>query len=281
MAASPESVPGPTKPIYQYDETLRTQVVRTTLIRPFSELAEHEQAAFKQSDESTFAVETNETIFYAQGGGQPFDIGYMSWIGDDQKTVKFFVDAVRYGNDGRILHFGHFSDPTATFPLGSMLEQHIDGARRDLNSRIHTAGHTIALSVRRLAETTHDLRVTEVKAQHYPDVAFVEFHGIIDSKHKDAIQNQATKFVQEALPVKLYWYKPEELAENGVITAEGIPIVAGVDGNVRVVDIVGAGAYPCGGTHVPSTSHVGEIVIKGIKGKKGITKISYSVGGKT
>ena len=63
----------------------------------------------------------------------------------------------------------------------------------------------------------------------------------------------------------------------GVITAEGMPIVAGPDGKVRVVDIVGAGAYPCGGTHVPDTSYVGEMTVKNIKRQKGVSKISYAV----
>ena len=101
---------------------------------------------------------------------------------------------------------------------------------------------------------------------------------MLDSKYKDAIQTQSSRYVGDALPIELSWYKPEELKDNGVILAEGMPIVTGNDGKVRVVDIVGAGAYPCGGTHVPDTSVVRKIVVKGIKRQKGNSKISYSIG---
>jgi Ser-tRNA(Ala) deacylase AlaX len=66
---------------------------------------------------------------------------------------------------------------------------------------------------------------------------------------------------------------------SDVIVAEGMPVLSGIDGMVRIVDIVGAGAYPCGGTHTPDTSFVGEIKIRTIKRQKGMSKISYEVDG--
>ena len=268
----------PTKAIYQYEEGLRTHIARVVAIQPLSVLSDAEQGLFKTGSENTYALETNETIFYAQGGGQPFDTGYIEATSHGEKRPQFIVEAVRNASEGRILHFGHFEDPiTAKLEAGDMVEQHIDGAKRDLNSRIHTAGHIIALSIRRLAQQEPYLKVTELKAQHYPDTSFVEFQGSIDGRFKEAIQNQASQYVKDALPVKLSWYLPEELRSHAVIMAEGMPIIAGADGKVRVVDIVGAGAYPCGGTHVPDTSRVGEVVVKSIKRQKGSSKVSYAV----
>ncbi|KAI7284993.1 hypothetical protein KC345_g1991 [Hortaea werneckii] len=268
----------PTKAIYQYEEGLRTHIARVVAIQPFSALSDAERGLFKTGAENTYALETNETIFYAQGGGQPFDTGYIETANQGDKRPKFNVEAVRNASEGRILHFGHFEDPTTKeLEAGDMVQQHIDGAKRDLNSRIHTAGHIIALSIRQLAQQEPDLNVTELKAQHYPDASFVEFQGSIDGKFKEAIQNQASQYVKDALPVKLSWYLPEELYSQAVITAEGMPIVAGADGKVRVVDIVGAGAYPCGGTHVPDTSRVGDVVVKSIKRQKRNSKVSYAV----
>ncbi|GAB1741729.1 hypothetical protein NU219Hw_g7141t1 [Hortaea werneckii] len=268
----------PTKAIYQYEEGLRTHIARVVALQPFSALSDVERGLFKTGSENTYALETNETIFYAQGGGQPFDTGYIEAVSYGHKRSKFIVEAVRNASEGRILHFGHFEDPAAVnLEADDMVEQHIDGAKRDLNSRIHTAGHIIALSIRKLVQQELDLNVTELKAQHYPDASFVEFQGSIDGKFKEAIQRQSTQSVKDALPVKLSWYLPDELHSQAVITAEGMPIVAGADGKVRVVDIVGAGAYPCGGTHVPDTSRVGEIVVKSIKRQKGNSKVSYAV----
>lgn len=273
------AAPG-TKLVYQYEEALRKHLTRIHRVRNFSDLAPEEQALFKSGNEKTVVVETLETIFYAQGGGQPFDTGCMMNADDTQKKQTFSVEAVRYGSEGWVLHFGHFSNNKQgieAFKEGDMVEQYVDGARRDQNSRVHTAGHCIGLAVRRLVERTPDLNVTELKATHYPDASFVEFKGSIDGEYKDAIQSAASKYVSDAMPIELYWFIPEELKNNGVITAEGMPIVTGADGKVRVVDIVGAGAYPCGGTHVPDTSYIGEVVLRNVKRQKGNTKITYEI----
>lgn len=275
MSSKPIASAAPAKTIYQWDETLREHLTRVANLRPFSALAAEEQALFKAATDQTQVLECAETIFYVQGGGQPFDTGYITTSGE--KGQRFNVEAVRYGGEGRVLHFGHFAHGSTHFEEGDMVEQHIDGARRDLNSRSHTAGHIIGLAVRRLAEQTSQLDVTELKASHYPDASFVEFRGIIDGKYKDAIQSRSSSFVSDALPIKLHWYRAEELGEKDVITAEGMPIVAGADGKVRVVDIVGAGAYPCGGTHVQHSGLVGGITVRNIKRQKGISKVSYAV----
>jgi Ser-tRNA(Ala) deacylase AlaX len=267
----------PTKPVYQYDEALRKHPTRITAIRSYHDLPEPEKALYKAGDEQTLVIEMNETIFYAQGGGQPFDVGTMIGRDSDDKEATFDVQSVRSAQEGRILHFGVLNGKSEMFANGSMVEQHIDGKRRDHNSRSHTAGHIVALAVRKLAETIPELRVIDLKAQHYPDASYVEFGGTIDGKFKDEIEKQTMTFVRDALPVKLYWLKPDEVATHDVITSPEMPVVSGQDGLVRIVDIVGAGAYPCGGTHVPDTLQVGEVTISRIKRQKGISRISYIV----
>ena len=281
MAAQINMSSPPTVQVYQYDETLREHPTRITSVCNYADISSEEQSLFKTGSVQTYAIEFSDTIFYVQGGGQPCDVGYISANTDADKSQMFNVEAVRYqdGIGGRVLHFGHFVDD-AQFQKGDMVTQHIDGERRNLNSRVHTAGHLVSLSVRRLAEQTPELDVAELKASHYPGASFVEFKGVIDNKYKDSIQSQASQFVSDALPVKLYWHTPEDLHKNGVITVEGMPLVAGHDGKVRVVDIVGAGAYPCGGTHTPDSSFVGAITVKSVKRQKGISKISYAVADK-
>lgn len=46
---------------------------------------------------------------------------------------------------------------------------------------------------------------------------------------------------------------------------------------IRVVNIVGAEVYPCGGTHVPGTKGCGKVVVKKISRAKGNSRVSYSV----
>lgn len=273
----------PTKAVYQIDETLRTHLTQVVLASPYKDLLEHEQALFSaavaghQDTHLCHIVVTKETIFYAQGGGQPCDIGTITArVGE--KDTQFNVEAVRLNTQGEILHFGTYNVPSDdAFEAGEMVEQRLDGSRRDLNSRNHTAGHIVALAVRRLAETESQLEVIDTKASHYPGACWVEFKGLIDSRFKNAIQDVASDFVKQAMPIKLYWYRPDELQDKNVITTEGMPILTGADGMVRVVDVEGAGAYPCGGTHVQDSSLVGALHVRSIKRQRGISKVSYNI----
>lgn len=92
------------------------------------------------------------------------------------------------------------------------MHQAIDREKRDLNSRIHTGGHLVGLAVRHLGGLIPD--VSELKAQHYPELSFVDFRGTIESKHKEAIEAKANDFVQSALPVKVYWWNEKERERN-------------------------------------------------------------------
>ena len=223
----------------------------------------------------------------------------MHSLAEDQEQdatsvpVRFAVHAVRHSvsSPGVILHVGRFeSGASQKFTVGQRVLQRIDGERRHLNSRIHTAGHIVGLAVRHLSQDSNGRSpvselagVTELKAQHYPDAAFVEFRGLIDGKHKAAIQAQCNTFVEQALPIKVYWWNEEELRERCAIVPENVavPVIPeggdGEPGLVRAVDIEGAGAYPCGGTHVADTSVVGKVELRKISRSKGITKVSYQI----
>jgi Ser-tRNA(Ala) deacylase AlaX len=261
-------------------------------------LSEIDRTLFKQvpHDPDHQVVVTAETIFYAQGGGQPSDTGTMHSVleGQDQNSLTdavaspFSVHAIRHSasSPGQILHLGRFEPGNSrTFTAGQSVRQAIDGEKRQLHSRIHDAGHILSLAVRHLSHGSGEepklAEVTELKAQHYPDAAFVEFRGLIDGKHKDAIQAQCDAFVSQALPIKVYWLNEAELREKCAIVPDNLATASdgGDDepGLFRVVDIEGAGAYPCGGTHVTDTSVVGKVEVRRITRSKGITKISYQV----
>lgn len=79
--------------------------------------------------------------------------------------------------------------------------------------------------------------------------------------------------LEKDLPVKVFWWTEKELRENCVhVPTE----MTAPDGELlRAVDIVGAGAYPCGGTHVASTKLCGKITVRKISRSKGTSRISY------
>ena len=193
---------------------------------------------------------------------------------DPDCQAAFTVPSIRHAADGQIFHLAKFGDTSSSsFSVGDEVEQAIDGEKRELHSRIHTAGHVVGLAVRHLTASLLD--VVEFKAQHYPDSAFVEFRGFIDGKHKEAVQAKAAQFVEQALPIKVYWWKEEELREKCIVVPAAVSIPK--DGLIRAVDIEGAGVYPCGGTHTADASVVGQINVRKISRRKRVSKVSYSI----
>lgn len=101
--------------------------------------------------------------------------------------------------------------------------------------------------------------VAEVKANHAPGMAFVEFRGLIAGEHKSIIQERVNELVQEKFPVRIYWWDEKAKAHCAALP-EGFSMPD--DGDVRVVDVEDVGAFPCRGTHLPTTGDIGSILVR-------------------
>ena len=91
----------------------------------------------------------------------------------------------------------------------------------------------------------------------------------------NAIQAQVDAFISQEIPVNAYFWNEAELREKYAVVPGAAAIPEGK--LVRVVDLVGAGAYPCGETHAPDTGKVGKVTIKKISRSKGNSKVSYTI----
>lgn len=256
--------------------------LRTELesIRPFSALEEENRAVFKDGGEDDYVVVTKETIFHPQGGGQPSDEGTISFS-DDETSVTLDIRAVRMDvvNTGLVLHLGRFKDPSAATKLepGQIVEQKIDAEKRLLYSRLHTAGHVLGSAVRHLLEKEIE-GFDELKASHFPDSAACEFRGLIEGKWKQPIQDRVDDYLRRAMPVEIDFWTEDDFRREGLerLIPDRSLLPPGED-RFRVVRIVGAEVYPCGGTHVETTDLCGPTTVKKIGRSKGISRVSYTV----
>lgn len=246
-----------------------------TAIRPFSALDEANRLLFKHGSDEHHVVVTEKTIFHPQGGGQPSDVGSMS----SAAGLVFDVQAVRMDalQDGQVLHFGRFTS-SPPFQPGESVEQAIDVDKRLLYSRLHTAGHVLGAAVRHLLEKEVP-GFDELKASHFPDSAACEFAGLIEAKWKDPIQRQVDAYVAAALPVEIAWWDEADFHRHGLarLIPDRAAVGAAPGDKFRVVNIVGAEVYPCGGTHVDTTDLCGETKVKKISRSKGQSRVSYTV----
>ncbi|MDO9328087.1 MAG: alanyl-tRNA editing protein [Pseudomonas sp.] len=129
--------------------------------------------------ENEFAVVLRATLFHPQGGGQPFDTG---WIGESQ-VLRVVQDP------DRIIHF-------VDRPIKpGMTQIRIDEQRRRFNSRMHSAGHLIGHFVQALGWMP-------AKAHHWPGEGRVQFKPLESAKEMDAemIQHGIEQWVAHDLP---------------------------------------------------------------------------------
>jgi len=188
-----------------------------------------------------------------------------------------------------VLHFGHFpsSTPPASFSEGAMIEQHINADKRLLYSRLHTAGHVLGAAVRHVLENKID-GFDELKANHFPDAAACEFKGLISGDQKAPIQAKLDEYVEKHMPVEVQFWSKDDFREHGLErlipddeTWEAIKETDREEeerlGRIRVVNIVGAEVYPCGGTHVEHTGECGKVTVRKIGRQKGTSRVGYAV----
>ncbi|CAG7564338.1 unnamed protein product [Fusarium equiseti] len=258
---------------FQRNAKLHSLVTKVTAIRPFNTLEEENRELFKQGTDDDFAVVTEQTIFHPQGGGQPSDIGKMgSEPGASFTVAAARMDAVR---DGQVLHFGKF-ESNKKFAEGDMVTTEIDAEKRLLYSRYHTAGHVLGSAVNHLLKDKVE-GFEELKASHFPDSASCEFQGLIEGKWKEPIQAKVDEFIAAKMPVEIEFWDEEDFKKNGLehLTPDASFVAPGE--KFRVVRIVGAEVYPCGGTHVDTTDLCGETTVRKISRSKGKSKVSYLV----
>jgi Ser-tRNA(Ala) deacylase AlaX len=266
---------------YQTQGSLSTLATKLLAITPFTRLAPSDQALFKAGTEDDIALVTAETIFHPQGGGQPSDTGSIT---SSSGETTFEVSAVRHDavNEGLVLHLGRYKQsPSKHFQVNDPVTLSIDAAQREYFSRLHTAGHVLGAAVRHLLESSIP-NFDELKASHFPDSAACEFQGLIDGSHKLAIQQKVDEYIARDMPVDIDFWDEEDFRREGlerlIPRDEKGKVVRRAEGEKhRVVKIVGAEVYPCGGTHVDSTKACGKVGVRKISRQKGNSRVSYNV----
>ncbi|TVY15111.1 Alanyl-tRNA editing protein AlaX-L [Lachnellula arida] len=255
---------------FQHSSSLHSLKAIVTSIRPFAALEEANRQLFKSGTDEDHVIVTDKTIFHPQGGGQPSDVGTINGQSDSSFAVQAVkMDAVR---DGQVLHFGRFtSSGTSLFKEGETVDEAIDVEKRLLYSRLHTAGHVLGAAVRHLLEAEVP-GFDELKASHFPDAASCEFQGVIEGKWKGPIQEKVDEYVKAKMPVEIGWWDEEDFRKNGLERLIPDRSLAPPGEKFRIVNIVGAEVYPCGGTHVETTDLCGETKVKKISRSKGTSR---------
>ena len=226
-----------------------------------TELLFRDDAYLKDTEATVLAVNDrggivlDRTIFYATGGGQPGDSGWIDWAGG-----RLAVATAIKGEGGTVILIP--AEPAPLPAVGSQVRQILDWGRRHRHMRVHTGLHLLSVVI--------PLPVTG--GQIGAEKGRLDFDMPHPPGDVTALEERVNELIARDLPVTEDWITDEELAANpGLVKTMSVAPPVG-QGRVRLVRI-GAGAtqidlQPCGGTHVSRTGEIGRVTIGKIE-KKG------------
>jgi len=193
------------------------------------------------------------TNFYAQGGGQPGDLGEIVLPdGAVARIANTIYDADRQ----TILHV-----PAEAAPLparGDEVTIRLDWPLRYSRMRAHTALHLLTAV---LPYPVTGGSVGEGDGR----LDFDSGDAMLD---KSAIEQQLNELIARDAATSMRWITDAELESNPrLVKTLSVKPPMGT-GRVRLVEIEGIDLQPCGGTHVARTSEIGRASVTQIE-KKG------------
>ncbi len=185
----------------------------------------------------------DQTAFYAEGGGQPWDTGILRWAGGqatvhkvtkEKGVVKHFVDGV---------------------PSQEAVHGVVDWDRRYAHMRYHTSQHLMSGIVWSVygARTAGNQLYTDRARVDFQPVSFTE----ADLKR---IEDECNAAIAQAVPVRIY-EEDRVKVENEIGDRSLVDLIPKQITRLRVIRIGDRDYCPCGGTHLKNTSEIGRVHI--------------------
>lgn len=226
-----------------------------------------------QGKESTLIVD--ETPFYAEGGGQVADTG---WIENLSRPGKAEVLDVQ-NEHGVYLHRVQILE--GSFEAGDRCRLQLNVERRRPTMRNHTATHILHKALREVLGYPGGIQAGSFVAPAELRFDFTHSAPLSEAEIK-RIEEIANRVILDDLPVEVTQEKLEDAKARGAMAL----FTEDYQGreNVRMVSIIEGGGTPfsrelCGGTHVARTGEIGLFKIISEEGiAAGVRRIRVATG---
>ena len=188
-------------------------------------------------------VALDRSAFYAGGGGQPVDTGFLRWDGAAVRVVDLRKegDTLWHVVDGEVP------------PPGTSVRGSLDWDRRFNIMRHHSALHVLVGVVYK------SFNALVTGGAIHPDRARMDFS--LDDLSKDrvgAIEAEANRVIGEQRRILVRFLSRAEFERSDLVRLAKNLIPADIR-EVRVIEIEGFDAQADGGTHVGNTSEIGAL----------------------
>ena len=199
-------------------------------------------------------VKLEQSPFYAAGGGQVSDSGYLVVDGPDTDTSARLdvVEVLKFGDD-QVLAVETGGE--AVLAEGTRVRAVVEWAARFPTMANHTATHLLHAALR---DVLGD-HVKQAGSAVRPDKLRFDFSHPqpLTDEEREQVERLVNEKVFEAIPVRTFVTPIEEARKLGAMMLFGEKY----GDEVRVVEIDGFSRELCGGTHVRSTAEIGPFVI--------------------
>jgi alanyl-tRNA synthetase len=201
--------------------------------------------ALEELEDGVFLAKLRESPFYAEGGGQVTDAG---WIEKDGARAEL-VSAFRLGDDQALLFEGE------GFAAGDRVRAVVPWRVRFPTMANHTATHL-------LHKTLQDVlgdHVRQAGSSVRPDKLRFDFTHpqALTAEERERVEELVNERIFENLPVRALLTSLEEARSLGAMMLFGEKY----GDVVRLVEVEGFSRELCGGTHVRSTAEIGSFAI--------------------
>ena len=203
------------------------------------------------NDDGYIFIENNP--FYAESGGQIYDIGYIK----NDECKGEVIDVIKAPNGQHLLHV-HVID--GILKKDSEVVTHVLGDRREAIAKNHSSTHL-------LQKTLQDLLGNKVHqaGSRVDDKSFrfdFTYHGRLNDNIISKLEEDVNKRVLAAYDTKVEYLSLDEAKKRGAMA-----LFSEKYGDVVRMVTMGDSVELCAGTHVKNTKDIGKIAIISLENK--------------
>lgn len=226
------------------------------------------------SGKGTYLIALDQTAFYPEGGGQPYDTGVLAVNapqnekslsqanGPGPVTESIHVLEVHEKN-GEILHTTDQSIKEGLAVTGA-----IDWDRRYQHMQQHSGEHLLTGLIH--AKYGYD----NVGFHMGTEEVTIDFNGLLTLEQLREIEILANQMIYANLPIHAAYPPSQELQQLEYRSKKEL------NGQVRIITIPNCDCCACCGTHVARTGEIGMVKVLGMIHYKGGVRISMLCGKK-
>lgn len=206
-----------------------------------------------QQSKKGWDVILNQTAFYPEGGGQPWDTGVLGGAHVLEVHEK----------EGRIIHLCD-----APLEVGAEVEGEIDWARRFDHMQQHSGEHIVS------GLTCGRFHCDNVGFHMGSDLVTIDFNAELTEEDVRQLEADANRYIWENHPIVITFPTPEELEKIDYRSKKALT------GRVRITEFPGADCCACCGTHVSTSAQVGLVKLLSVQKFREGVRIEMVSGGR-